>query len=70
MGDENNAMNAQDTKKLKQLAGVLGSALEEVQGLLEKYEEPKPPRKNLKTERIDKYRYKFLSGQMTKRKAV
>jgi hypothetical protein len=63
-------MNAQDTKKLRQLAGVLGSALNEVQGLLEKYEEPQPPRKNHKQERIENYRYKFLSGQMTKRKAV
>lgn len=65
-------MNAQDAKKLKQLAGVLGSALKEVQGLLEKYEEPQPPRKRhiQKEERIEKYRYKFLSGQMTKRKAI
>lgn len=70
MGDEDNAMNKQDAKKLRQLAGVLGSALKEVQGLLEKYEEPQPPRKNHRQERVERYRYKFLSGQMTKRKTV
>lgn len=70
MGSKDNAMNAADAKKLKQIAGVLGSTLKEVQGLLEKYEEPQPPRRNVREDRIEEYRYKFLSGQMTKRKAV
>jgi hypothetical protein len=61
-------MDQKDIKRLKEIAGVLGSALNEVQGLLEKYEEPQPPRKNHRQERIEKYRYKFLSGQMRKRK--
>jgi len=61
-------MDQKDIKRLKEIAGVLGSALNEVQGLLEKYEEPQPPRKNHRQERIERYRYKFLSGQMRKRK--
>jgi hypothetical protein len=63
-------MDKQDIKRLKEIAGVLGSALNEVQGLLEKYKEPQPPpsRTSRRQERIEKYRYKFLSGQMRKRK--
>lgn len=72
MGHEDNAMNSQDAKKLKQLAGVLGSALKEVQGLLEKYEEPQPPRprNSRKQELVESYRFKFLSGQMTKKRTA
>ena len=63
-------MDQKDIKKLKEIAGVLGSALKEVEGLLEKYEEPRPPRprNSQREERINSYRYKFLSGQMSRRK--
>ena len=64
-------MNAQDTKRLIEIAGLLGSTLKEVEGLVEKYEAPKPQRKrrNLKQERKEKYLYLLQSGKMKKKKA-
>ena len=64
-------MNAQDTKRLIEIAGLLGSTLKEVEGLVEKYETPKPKRKrrNLKQERKEKYLYLLQSGKMKKKKA-
>lgn len=64
-------MNAQDTKRLIEIAGLLGSTLKEVEGLVEKYETPKPQRKrrNLKQERKEKYLYLLQSGKMKKKKA-
>jgi len=64
-------MNAQDAKRLNEIAGLLGSTLQEVKGLVDKYESPKPPKKrrNLKQERKEKYLYRLQSGKMRKTKA-
>jgi len=63
-------MDSQDIKRLNELKGVLGNALREVEGLLAKYEEPQPlrHRNSHKKDRINDYRYRFLSGGMTRKR--
>lgn len=65
-------MTQQDVKRLNELKGVLGNALREVEGLVAKYDEPTSPpkRRSLKAERKNDYKYKLLSGKMSRRSKV
>lgn len=62
-------LSQSDIKKLNSIAKVLGNALAELEEIRERINEPietARKRRNLKKERMEKYKYEFLSGQVRK----
>lgn len=69
------ALTEKDIQKINSIARVLGNALSDIQELAAKVEngggqpsEESPKRQNLKKKRVEKYQYRFASGQMRRNK--